>query len=176
MVKNTTGGSKHKKFAKNREDVEKFNIKNLIKSSNDQEYAYIINVLGNCRFNVECSDNKNRLAHIRGKLKKRTWCNEGDIILISLRDFQDDKCDIIQKYTPEQIQLLIENDEIPEFLIKKKTGNSVGDDEITFNYQNNKNEENNEENNKKNTNTAQCPYFDYNLDSGSDDNFEIDDI
>jgi len=172
MVKNTTGGSKHKKFAKNREDVEKFNIKNLIKSDEDQEYAYIINVLGNCRFNVECSDNKNRLAHIRGKLKKRTWCNEGDIILISLRDFQDDKCDIIQKYTPEQIQILIENKEIPEFLIKKKAG--YLDDEITFNYQNNKNEA--KLNNKENTDTSQSAYFDYNLDSGSDDNFEIDDI
>ena len=175
MVKNTTGGSKHKKFAKNRDNnQDKLNIKNLIKSDSDQEYAYIINVLGNCRFNVECSDNKNRLAHMRGKLKKRSWCTEGDIILISLRDFQDDKCDIIQKYTPEQIQILIENNEIPEFLIKKKTG--YLDNEVTFNYQNTKNDENNKnkKDNKNNNNT----YLDYNLDdnSDSDDNFDINHI
>jgi initiation factor 1A len=29
----------------------------------------------------------------------QVWINQGDIILVSLRDFQDDKADVIQKYT-----------------------------------------------------------------------------
>jgi len=29
----------------------------------------------------------------------QVWINQGDIILLSLREFQDDKADVIQKYT-----------------------------------------------------------------------------
>jgi initiation factor 1A len=32
-------------------------------------------------------------------LHPQVWINQGDIILLSLRDFQDDKADVIQKYT-----------------------------------------------------------------------------
>ena len=30
------------------------------------------------------------------------WINQGDIILLSLRDFQDDKADVIVKYTADE--------------------------------------------------------------------------
>jgi initiation factor 1A len=32
----------------------------------------------------------------------QVWINQGDIILISLRDFQDDKADVIVKYTSDE--------------------------------------------------------------------------
>ena len=112
MVKNITGGSKHKKYAKKSSDITQYNIKNLIKEGNEQMYAYVDTILGNCRFNVKCTDDKIRLAHIRGKLRKRSWCKVGDIILISLRDFQDNKCDIIKKYNPEEVAVLIQHNEI----------------------------------------------------------------
>ena len=56
-------------------------------------------MLGNGRLEALCFDGSKRLAHIRGKLRKKVWINQGDIILLSLRDFQDDKADVIQKYT-----------------------------------------------------------------------------
>ena len=32
----------------------------------------------------------------------QVWINQGDIILISLREFQDDKADVIVKYTADE--------------------------------------------------------------------------
>jgi hypothetical protein len=36
----------------------------------------------------------------------QVWINQGDIILLSLRDFQDDKADVIQKYTADEARNL----------------------------------------------------------------------
>jgi translation initiation factor 1A len=32
----------------------------------------------------------------------QVWINQGDIILLSLREFQDGKADVIVKYTPDE--------------------------------------------------------------------------
>jgi len=42
------------------------------------------------------------------------WINQGDIILLSLRDFQDDKADVIQKYTSDEARNLKHYGELPE--------------------------------------------------------------
>lgn len=36
----------------------------------------------------------------------QVWINQGDIILLSLRDFQDDKADVIVKYTADEARSL----------------------------------------------------------------------
>ena len=59
-------------------------------------------MLGNGRLEAQCFDGVKRLANIRGKLRKKVWINQGDIILLSLRDFQDDKADVIVKYTADE--------------------------------------------------------------------------
>lgn len=48
-------------------------------------------MLGNGRLEAYCFDGKKRLAHIRGKMRKRVWVNQGDIVLLGLREYQDDK-------------------------------------------------------------------------------------
>ena len=58
-------------------------------------------MLGNGRLEAQCFDGQRRLAHIRGKLRKKVWINQGDIILLSLRDYQDEKGDVIMKYSGE---------------------------------------------------------------------------
>merc|ERR1719233_62739 len=35
-----------------------------------------------------CFDGVKRLCHIRGKLRKKVWINQSDIVLIGLRDYQ----------------------------------------------------------------------------------------
>jgi hypothetical protein len=39
-------------------------------------------------------------------------------VLIALRDFQDDKCDVILKYFPEEVKQLKNLKEIPEVLVE----------------------------------------------------------
>ncbi len=119
MGKNTKGGSKHKKQKRVRVGTDNVKIDiEQIKAAELQEYAYITAILGNCRFNVQCHDDKPRLAHMRGKLRKRAWCNKGDLVLIGLRSFQDDKCDILHKYNEDEIALLINKKCISESFAK----------------------------------------------------------
>ena len=71
-------------------------------------------MLGNGRLEAMCFDNQKRLCHIRGKLRKKVWINTTDIILIGLRDFQDEKADVILKYTADEARQLKSRGEIPE--------------------------------------------------------------
>lgn len=61
---------------------------------------------------VYCNDNKIRLCHICGAMKKFTWLNTGDLVLVSLRGFEKkpeagskeyEKGDILAKYDPDHV-------------------------------------------------------------------------
>merc|ERR1719481_1770497 len=53
-----------------------------------------------------CFDGVKRLCHIRGKLRKKVWINQSDIVLIGLRDYQDAKADVILKYSADEARNL----------------------------------------------------------------------
>ena len=78
------------------------------------EYAQVTKMLGNGRLEAMCFDGTKRLCHIRGKLRKKVWINQGDIILIGLRDYQDAKADVILKYTADEARNLKTYGEFPE--------------------------------------------------------------
>ena len=44
----------------------------------------------------------------------QVWINQGDIILIGLRDYQDTKADVIIRYTPDEARNLKTYGELPE--------------------------------------------------------------
>lgn len=73
----------------------------------------MVRMLGNGRLEALCFDGKTRLAIIRGKMRKKVWVNQGDIILLGLRDFQDDKADVIQKYSADEARNLKAYGELP---------------------------------------------------------------
>lgn len=79
-----------------------------------QQYAIVIKNLGGCHLEVLCYDGITRMAHIRGKMRKRQWITVGDVLLIGQRDYQDSKCDVLLKYKHEQIIKLKEWGEIPQ--------------------------------------------------------------
>ncbi|KAK8969126.1 hypothetical protein KSP40_PGU013308 [Platanthera guangdongensis] len=62
-----------------------------------------------------CSDDSKLLCHIRGKMHKKVWIAVGDIALVSFREYQDDKADVILKYMPDEA-LLSATDGDPFFL------------------------------------------------------------
>ena len=47
---------------------------------------------------VECCDGKTRAAILCGAMRKRKFINQGQIVLVSIREWQDDICDIIDSY------------------------------------------------------------------------------
>jgi len=112
MPKNKGKGGKGKRKGKKNRGDENENLQLRYKVFGE-EYAQVRKVLGNCRVEAYCFDDKMRLCHVRGKFKKRVWINKDDFVLVGLRDYQDDKADIIHKYTPEEIRLLRSWGEIP---------------------------------------------------------------
>ena len=66
-----------------------------------------VKLLGYDRILVKCQDGQERLCRIRGKMKRRVWIREGDIVLVSPWDFQSDKRgDLIWRYTKAQAEQL----------------------------------------------------------------------
>ncbi|KAJ5622549.1 eukaryotic translation initiation factor 1A Y-chromosomal [Penicillium herquei] len=111
MPKNKGKGGKNRRRGKNENDNEK---RELVFKEDGQEYAQVVKMLGNGRLEALCFDGEKRLAHIRGKLRKKVWINQGDIILLSLRDYQDEKGDVIMKYTADEARSLKAYGELPE--------------------------------------------------------------
>ena len=111
MPKNKGKGGKNRKRGKNEADDEK---RELVFKEDGQEYAQVLRMLGNGRCEAMCIDGSKRLCHIRGKMHKKVWIAAGDIILVGLRDYQDDKADVILKYMPDEARLLKAYGELPE--------------------------------------------------------------
>lgn len=63
----------------------------LIMKEDGQEYAQVSRMLGSGRVEAQCFDGKTRLCHIRGKMRKKIWIAQGDIVLLGLREFEDTK-------------------------------------------------------------------------------------
>ena len=73
-------------------------------------------MLGQGRLEAYCMDGKNRQCHIRGKMRKKVWVAAGDIVLVSLREYQDEKGDVILKYSADEARALKAAGEIPEHI------------------------------------------------------------
>jgi len=112
MPKNKGKGGKGKRKGKRNKGGESEKAELRFKEFGE-EYAQLRKVLGNCRVECYCFDSKVRLCHVRGKFKKRVWINKDDFVLVGLRDYQDDKADVIHKYTTEEARLLRSWGEIP---------------------------------------------------------------
>lgn len=85
MPKNKGKGGKNRRRGKNENEGLK---RELVFREDGQEYAQVIKMLGNGRLEAMCFDGVKRLCHIRGKLRKKVWINQSDIILVGLRDYQ----------------------------------------------------------------------------------------
>ena len=111
MVKNTHGGSGHKKFAR-KHTVSKPNNRLRVALEEGEEYAIVTKMLGNNMFHCHCIDNVVRLGHIRGKFagrgKRDNMIACGTWVLIGIREWDLDKkevgtklqqCDLLEVYS-----------------------------------------------------------------------------
>ena len=73
-------------------------------------------LLGASRIKVMCADGKSRMGRIPGKIRKRMWIREGDLVIVKPWDFQDDKADILYRYTKTQASYLSRKKALPKSL------------------------------------------------------------
>lgn len=72
-------------------------------------------LLGYDRLVVRCVDGHTRLCRIRGKMKRKVWIKEGDVVLVSPWDFQSEtRGDVTWRYTHNQVDWLAKNGYIPQ--------------------------------------------------------------
>jgi translation initiation factor 1A len=82
-------------------------INELVYPSQGEVLGVVVKLLGFDRIMVKCQDGKERLCRIRGKMKRRVWIREGDIVIVSPWDFQTDKRgDVTWRYTHAQAENL----------------------------------------------------------------------
>lgn len=73
----------------------------------NQVFGILEQRLGASRTRVRCLDAKTRICRIPGRLKRKLWVREGDIIIIEPWEYGGDKKgDIIFKYTKAQTAFL----------------------------------------------------------------------
>lgn len=103
MGKKNVGGGKNFKRHKKETNFKR----ELLFREDEQAYARITKSLGDARFECELLEtNEKKVGHVRGAFRKRVWMNIGDFVLISTRNFDESKCDIIHKYTNDEAHSL----------------------------------------------------------------------
>ena len=71
---------------------------------------------GGSRLQIICEDGIRRMGRIPGKLRRRMWVRENDLLIVVPWSFQDSKADVKFRYTPTQTANLKRRGKIPEIL------------------------------------------------------------
>ena len=78
-------------------------------------FGRVLKMLGGENVLIKCDDNVTRRGRIRGKLKRRVWIRDNDIVIIAPWDFKEGvQGDIVWRFTLPQVQWLKENNHIPK--------------------------------------------------------------
>jgi translation initiation factor 1A len=83
------------------------NLNEMVYPGQGELLGVVTKLLGFDRIMVKCQDGKERLCRIRGKMKRRVWIRENDVVLIAPWDFQSDtRGDVTWRYTAGQAETL----------------------------------------------------------------------
>jgi len=116
-----------KKSKKNKGSTKEPKIRELEFKEDLQEYGKIVSLLGDRRMTVKLSDGTDIMGHVRDAMRrKRVFIKIDDVVLVSRREFQEGKVDIIHKYIDTEVKNLVNYGEIPEWFLK--TSAMIADD------------------------------------------------
>lgn len=115
--------------------MEEGDVKIRVKVPNErvnEMFAIADQILGGRRIRAICADGEERLARIPGKMRRRQWVGEGDLIILQPWDFQPSKADVKMRYTKTQALYLSRKGVLPEivdiFGMGKEDSAGDGDD------------------------------------------------
>ena len=95
-----------KKELQRRHEQHQMEIQRVRLPRNREVFGVLEQRLGSSRSKVKCLDGKERICRIPGRLKRRLWVREGDIILVEPWEYDDSKGDVVHKYRRSQIAWL----------------------------------------------------------------------
>ena len=99
----------------------------------NEMFAFAEQILGGRRVTVLCEDGETRMARIPGKMRRRQWVRDGDLIIVWPWDFQDSKADVKHRYTKTQANCVSRKGVLPKELdfFGMNTSNDDDDDEFS---------------------------------------------
>ena len=109
--------STKKKSKKNQNQGEEANLRvTLPYKPKGEMFAVAETFQGGSRLQLICEDGERRMGRIPGKLRRRMWVRENDLLIVVPWSFQDSKADVKFRYTPTQTSNLKRLGKIPEIL------------------------------------------------------------
>ncbi|CDF30036.1 translation initiation factor 1A [Methanoculleus sp. CAG:1088] len=100
-------------FESTEEDVTRVRLPNI---KEGEMFGIADQLLGASKIKVMCEDGQSRVGRIPGKIKKRMWIREGDLLIVAVWDFEPSKCDVRFRYTKTQAVNLSKRNKIPKNL------------------------------------------------------------
>ena len=82
----------------------------------NEMFAIADEILGGRRIRAVCEDGLSRISRIPGKMRRRQWVREGDLIVVQPWDFQDEKANVCMRYTKTQSLYLSRKGALPEIV------------------------------------------------------------
>jgi len=108
---------KGKKSKKNQPPPDQANLRvKLPYRPKGEIFAVAETFQGGSRLQLICEDGERRMGRIPGKLRRRMWVRENDLLIVVPWSFQDSKADVKFRYTPTQTSNLKRLGKIPEIL------------------------------------------------------------
>jgi len=77
--------------------------------NNLEQFAIVTQLMGSNQVKGLCEDGNERQFRIPGKLMKKVWLRENDIIIVKLWDFQPTKGDVVWRFLGSQTEYLKRN-------------------------------------------------------------------
>ncbi len=69
-------------------------------------FGIVMQLMGASQVKILCEDGVERICRITGKMRKRTWMRERDLVIIRLWDFQPSKADVVWRFIGVQTEHL----------------------------------------------------------------------
>ena len=96
-----------KKEEQAKQEKEQQEIRRIKTPRGNQSFGIIEQRLAASRLRVKCLDGKSRICRIPGRLKRRLWVRESDIVIVEPWEFGgDEKGNVIFKYSKSQVEFL----------------------------------------------------------------------
>ncbi|HID16683.1 TPA: translation initiation factor eIF-1A [Candidatus Bathyarchaeota archaeon] len=82
-------------------------LKEMVLPGEGQLLGVVTQMLGYDRLMVKCTDGRERVCRIRGKMKRKVWIKVGDVVLVAPWEFQPEtKGDVLWRYMESQVATL----------------------------------------------------------------------
>ena len=103
-----------KKAEQERQDQIQEEIRSIKLPRGRECFGIVEQRLGGSRMSVRCLDGKTRVCRIPGRLKRKLWIREGDVIVVEPWEYDSEKGDVIFKYRPNQVEWFRKNGHLKE--------------------------------------------------------------